>query len=387
MKFIFNLLFLSISFFFATNALSVETSPESRNTQKVQSLSGDPWNVGLPRFSFPFSGIPYEEHHGGRSKQAGSYNFSVSTNMANVLMELDPGAIRELHWHAEAAEWAYVISGQTRITLTSPDGKTEVADVNEGGIWYFPKGWGHSIQNVGTKPTQFVLVLNNGNFTEQSTFSVTDWISHTPLELLTKGLQISESTANKFPKSDGFMFTGSVNGINGAKQNTKSDRSKRSHVFELYNRKDFEKSSSGSIKLVTAKDFPASFNISSGLMRIEPNAIRGLHWHPNADEWHMVLDGEMELVVFASGGKASIERLSKGDVGYIPKGYGHALRNLSPSKPVELLVVFNSGDYQSINLVEWLSTTPAELVNINLQTSGSDLGSLPQTNPVFEGRR
>lgn len=387
MKLIIQAIFSVLACFSVINPLCAETVSQTTSGKKIESLSGDDWNVGLPRFAYAFSKMPYEEHRGGRSKQAGSYNFPVSTNMANVLMELEPGAIRELHWHAEAAEWAYVLSGQTRITLTGPDGKTEVADVNEGGIWYFPKGWGHSIQNVGTKPTKFVLVLNNGNFTEQSTFSVTDWISHTPLELLTKGLQISESTANKFPKSDGFMFTGSVNGINGAKQNTKSDRSKRSHVFELYNRKDFEKSSSGSIKLVTAKDFPASFNMSSGLMRIEPNAIRGLHWHPNADEWHMVLDGEMELVVFASGGKASIERLSKGDVGYIPKGYGHALRNLSPSMPVELLVVFNSGDYQSINLVDWLSTTPAELVNINLQASGSDLGSLPQTNPVFEGRR
>ena len=387
MKLIVQAIFSALAFFSVINPLCAETVSQTASGKKIESLSGDDWNVGLPRFAYAFSKMPYEEHRGGRSKQAGSYNFPVSTNMANVLMELEPGAIRELHWHAEAAEWAYVLSGQTRITLTGPDGKTEVADVNEGGIWYFPKGWGHSIQNVGTKPTQFVLVLNNGNFTEQSTFSVTDWISHTPLGMLTEALQVSDSTANKFPKSDGFMFTGSVSGISGSNQAAKATRSKRSHVFELYNRKDFEKSRSGSIKLVTAKDFPGSFNMSSALMTIEPDSVRGLHWHPNADEWHMVLEGEMELVVFASGGKASIERLSKGDVGYIPKGYGHALRNLSASKPVELLVVFNSGDYQSINLVNWLSTNPKELVNINLQTSGSDLGSLSQTNPVFEGNR
>ena len=29
-------------------------------------------------------------------------------------MRLEPGAIRELHWHALAAEWAYVISGRCR---------------------------------------------------------------------------------------------------------------------------------------------------------------------------------------------------------------------------------------------------------------------------------
>jgi len=33
--------------------------------------------------------------------------------------------MRELHWHANAAEWGYVISGQCRTTLLNPDGPTE----------------------------------------------------------------------------------------------------------------------------------------------------------------------------------------------------------------------------------------------------------------------
>ena len=56
----------------------------------------------LPAFSYPFSGLPLVRYDGGTTKQVGSYNFPVSTNIAGVYMTLEPGAIRELHWHAMA---------------------------------------------------------------------------------------------------------------------------------------------------------------------------------------------------------------------------------------------------------------------------------------------
>ncbi len=53
----------------------------------------------------------------------GTYSFPVSEDMAGVYMTLEPGALQEMYWHAFAAEWAYVIEGRTRITLTSPEGE------------------------------------------------------------------------------------------------------------------------------------------------------------------------------------------------------------------------------------------------------------------------
>jgi hypothetical protein len=74
----------------------------------------------LPAFSFPFSQQPLTRYDGGTSKQVGTYNFPVSQGMAGVYMALEPGALRELNWHAFAAEWAFVIEGRTRITLPAP---------------------------------------------------------------------------------------------------------------------------------------------------------------------------------------------------------------------------------------------------------------------------
>jgi oxalate decarboxylase len=38
-------------------------------------------------------------------------------------MALEPGALRELHWHANAAEWAYVLEGNCRVTTIDPAGQ------------------------------------------------------------------------------------------------------------------------------------------------------------------------------------------------------------------------------------------------------------------------
>jgi oxalate decarboxylase len=81
-----------------------------------------------------FSKTPLILYDGGTTKQVVTYNFPVSKGMAGVYMSLEPGAIREFHWHANAAEWAYVMEGRTRITLTSPEGKVEIADVDKGGL-------------------------------------------------------------------------------------------------------------------------------------------------------------------------------------------------------------------------------------------------------------
>ena len=39
-------------------------------------------------------------------------------------MRLEPGSMRELHWHATAAEWAFVVSGRVRTTVVDPQGST-----------------------------------------------------------------------------------------------------------------------------------------------------------------------------------------------------------------------------------------------------------------------
>ena len=63
----------------------------------------------------------------------------VATKMAGVNMRLQPGGIRELHWHKEA-EWGYVLAGRCRVTAVDAQGRNFIDDVNAGRHLELPGG-------------------------------------------------------------------------------------------------------------------------------------------------------------------------------------------------------------------------------------------------------
>ena len=117
--------------------------------------------------------------------------------------------------------------------------------------------------------------------------------------------------------------------------------------------------------------------MTGATMRLEPGALRELHWHPNADEWQYILAGKMRMTVFASSGRAETIELGQGDVGYVPQGYGHYLENVG-SDACRLLLAFNSGHYQEISLSGWIASNPGLLVATNLGVPESVIAKFPK---------
>jgi oxalate decarboxylase/phosphoglucose isomerase-like protein (cupin superfamily) len=81
-------------------------------------------------------------------------------------------------------------------------------------------------------------------------------------------------------------------------------------------------------------------------------ALRERHWHPSASEWQYVLSGDFTVKLFGSHGRWRQGNLSKGDLGYIPQGFGHSIENIGSTK-ARILTVFNTGHYQAINVSQW----------------------------------
>jgi oxalate decarboxylase len=106
------------------------------------------------------SRTPYLESHGWRQHAS------------------QAGGVRELHWHKEA-EWSYMLKGKARITAVGDLGRTFADDVREGDLWYFPPGIPHSIRGLDSDVDgcEFLLVFDDGNFSEDSTFLLTDWLA------------------------------------------------------------------------------------------------------------------------------------------------------------------------------------------------------------------
>jgi oxalate decarboxylase len=319
----------------------------------------------IPNFAFNLGGAPLGKNKAGCwSREANVTEFPVSTGLAGVLMSLAPGALRELHWHANAAEWACVISGHCRITIIDPAFNSETSDFGPGDVWYFPRGYGHSIQASGAQDCVFLLVFDSGYFSEYATFSISDWIGHTPPEVLAKAFGVPASTFANFPKEEVYFAPGPVPPPLPADAPASSLRTGPfHHRYQLLAQKPKELPGV-SLRLVSHKEFPISTTMTGALMDIRPGGLRTLHWHPNADEWQYYVSGHARMTVFLSQGHASTVDLAPGYVGYVPRGCGHYIENIGDDD-VHAVIAFNSGDYQEITLTEWMVSNSPQLLATN----------------------
>jgi len=332
----------------------------------------------LPAFRFPLEEQPAKTGEGGTAREASAREFPVSTGIAGVSMRLAAGTLRELHWHANAAEWAYVVSGNCRVTIYSPNGKGETLDFGPGDVWYFPRGHGHSIQGIGPGDCHFILLFDNGYFSEFATFSFSDWLGHTPREVLAKNLKLPEGTLEKLPTKEVYFAKGPV-----APAPVRPRRSPPPvHKYRLAHQTP-SRFNGGDLRLVSAREFPISKTITGATMTLEPCALREMHWHPNSDEWQYVLEGKMRMTVFASLGRASTVELGPGDIGYVPQGFGHYLESIGDTN-CRLLLAFNSGTYQEIGLSGWIASNPRQLLATNLGVAEDLLKGLPERETFID---
>src|SRR5579885_2467558 len=144
----------------------------------------------LPVFKYPFSLANKRVYRGGWSREVTARELPIAKELAGVNMRLEAGGIRELHWH-KAAEWSIMLYGAARITGVDAQGRSFVDDVGVGDLWDFPAGIPHSIQGL-EEGCEFLLVFDDGNFSEDSTFLITDWFAHTPRAVLAKNFGVAE---------------------------------------------------------------------------------------------------------------------------------------------------------------------------------------------------
>jgi len=213
-----------------------------------------------------------------------------------------------------------VIKGQCRVTTINPQGQSQIVDFNAGDAWYFPRGFGHSIEGIGSEDCLFVLVFDNGYFSEFGTFSISDWVGHTPPEVLGKYFGVPASTFANFPKREVYIAKGPVppalpaNPAPGA-----LDRGPLTHRYQLLAQRP-DTYSGGTNRLVSQRQFPISTTVTGALMQIKPGGLREPHWHPNADEWQYYISGRARMSVFGSHGRVRTEEFNAGDVGYVIAG-------------------------------------------------------------------
>jgi oxalate decarboxylase len=325
----------------------------------------------VPNLKFAFSDTHMRLEHGGWSREVTVRELPVATTLAGVNMRLTPGGVRELHWHKQA-EWSFMLIGRARITAVDQDGRNFIDDVGAGDLWYFPAGIPHSIQGL-EEGCEFLLVFDDGRFSENDTFTITDWFAHTPKDVLAANFGVPESAFSRIPEKQRYMFQSRVPGPLAAQQVQHPNGTvPNSFSYRLLAQQPF-RMPGGSVRIVDSVNFPASVNIAAALVEIEPGGMREMHWHPNNDEWQYYLTGKGRMTAFAADGTARTFDFRAGDVGYVPFAFGHYVQNTG-DRPLWFLEMFKSSRFADVSLNQWMALTPPELVQDTLH-AGPELMS------------
>jgi oxalate decarboxylase len=336
----------------------------------------------VPNLKFSFSAAHNRLLTGGWAREVTVRELPIATELAGVNMRLKPGGIRELHWHKEA-EWAYMLAGRARITAVDAQGRNFIEDVGAGDLWNFPAGIPHSIQGL-EEGCEFLLVFDNGTFSENETFLVSDWLAHTPRDVLAKNFGVAEEAFANLPvdvEHSRYIFPGPMPGpIASDAVDAAAGAVPKSFSHRLLAQEPI-KAAGGQVRIVDSSNFPAASTIAAALVEVEPGGLRELHWHPNTDEWQYFISGRGRMTVFASGGKARTFDYQAGDVGYVPFAMGHYVENTG-EEPLCFLEMFRSDRFADVSLNQWLALTPPELVQAHLNLDEQTMAALSKDKPV-----
>ena len=254
-----------------TNPAIDAANPDSNNP--LPSDAG-----GVQTFKYPFSFAHKRLHEGGWSREVTQRELAVSKALAGVDMRLTAGGVRELHWHT-AAEWAFMLYGTARITCIDADGKSFVTDVKENELWFFPPGIPHSIQGLAPDGCEFLLVFDDGNFSEYETVLLSDWMAHTPPDVVAKNFGVSQKAIANLPRKELFIFQAAVPGPLEEDRRIAGGKLGPSPIDFAFRTMQFpptKRNKSGEVRIIDANSFKIS-TTSAAIVTVKPGGVCASH--------------------------------------------------------------------------------------------------------------
>ncbi|HWO28611.1 MAG TPA: cupin domain-containing protein [Candidatus Acidoferrum sp.] len=327
---------------------------------------------------YSFNLVHKRVQQGGWTHEVNQRVLPTSRDLAGVNMRLTAGSFRELHWHT-ADEWAIMLYGNARVTVMNPDGTMFIDDVGKGDLWLFPAGFPHSIQGLGPDGCEFLLVFDEGNFSEDGTFLLSEFVAHTPRNVLMKNFGLGKDAIAKLPKQELYIFPAALPlslAQDKAAVGGRRVESPIQYTFKMSAMTPTRKTPGGEVRIVDSRNFPVSKNVASALVTLKPGALRELHWHPNASEWQFWIAGKGRMTVVMNEGRARTMDFNANDVGLVPRVAGHYIENTGDTDAT-FLEMFKADQFIDVSLNNWLRRVPPEAVSAHLNLDQELIAKIP----------
>jgi oxalate decarboxylase len=252
-------------------------------------------------------------------------------------------------------------------------------------VWYFPKGWQHYFHGVDPDVGCTALFWFD---TSDVNIDITHTLAELPPDIVSASLGgmpedlVKNLTYPLYDPEDGEVPPFGIhhgNLSNTPKEACKGDNGHGPYHGSLKHWPMFPMKgvtpnvAPGGAEYQVKNDvFPATRTMSGGVLELEEGAIREIHWHPDSEEQHYVLEGKVEVTVYGiyQDTRDKVKEkftISKGDVGIVPINYIHYIKAVGG--PAKLVATFNAPSWESQTLSQTLLTTPKHVMADTLGTS------------------
>lgn len=211
-----------------------------------------------------------------------------------------------------------------------------------------------------------MLVFDDGHFSDLNKLSISDWFAHTPPDILSANFGVPESAFDGIPNQQVYIFQGTIPGPLASEQVPDPFGTVPLSFSHRLMKQEPLVFPGGTVRIVDSTNFPISTRVAAALVEVKPGGMRELHWHPNADEWQYYIQGTGRMTVFGGEGTARTFDYRAGDVGYVPRAFGHYIQNTG-DRSLWFLEMFRSDRFEDVSLNQWMALTPHPLVQENLQ--------------------
>jgi oxalate decarboxylase len=296
----------------------------------------------------------------------------ILSGMSIKRIVLNPGAMRTPHWHANANELTYCVSGTSLVSVLDTYGKFASFTVGAGEMFHIDSGSLHHIENIGTEPAEFILAFRSErpeDFGLAAAFgAMTDAVLGNTYDLPAADFaNIRRSTVDR-----------RLAARSGDPVVPSNAHFEDPHKFNVEGQSPPVGIAVGSARLARLQYWPALKDLSMYSLRIREDGMREPHWHPITAEMGYVHAGSGRMTVMEPDGTLDTWYLKEGDVYFIPRAYPHHIEVID-SPQVHFAIFFDQPTPGDIGYRASASAYSREVLAATFDVHIDDLPAFPFT--------
>lgn len=322
---------------------------------------------------------PYNIKDSGFAYLVDQSNFPALQGVTAYTLEVWEECMRLPHWHPNAAELGYVVSGEIEIILWRAPGETAMFTLKAGMCWFIPQGALHSLNNISKEKSLLLVGFSN------------ELPKHVDLPVAMNGIPVEIRDAYTSPHAALRDWQGpSSNPLLGAcpvKDIVKEVVTGSPYGFDLAQVTPlFADPAMGSVVWGVKSNWPILEQMSLLRARLKTNVARDPIWYPDVATLYVVTKGTAQFHIIVSGMKNEPFIVGHWDYVFVPPGVLHTFMNTAQEE-FEVVAFFPKADpYPEVSLSVATGFFPNSVRRAAMTTyAGEHIGGDPLKNlkPAF----